>query len=85
MATVYDMAVRKLVKQALARARLEPGLRRLDYDAFDRVMWPPDGESFRRFGLPVEVLKRAMKEAHRQVHELISGEDTGTPESEARK
>jgi hypothetical protein len=78
MATVYDLAVRKLVAQALELAKTNPGLRQLELDAFQRTIWPPDGDAFRRFGLPVEVLERAMKEAHRQVHVLIAGEDTGT-------
>ena len=78
MATVYDMAVRKLVQQALALAKKNPSLRYLELDAFKRTMWPPDGQSFRSFGLPVEVLERALKEAHRHVRALTDGEDTGT-------
>jgi hypothetical protein len=78
MATVYDLAVRKLVEQALELAKTNPGLRVLELEAFKRAMWPPDGETFRRFGLPVEVLERAIKEAHRQMRALTDGEDTGT-------
>ena len=71
MATVYDMAVRKLVAQALALAKSNPGLPSLELEAFKRTMWPPDGEAFRHFGLPAEVLERAIKDAHRHVHAVV--------------
>lgn len=75
MATVFDRAVRELVREALAIERADQNFRSPSYEAFVKRLWT-DQEGRSLHGLPPEVFTRAVKEAHERFNKITGGHDT---------